>query len=100
KLLVDGWHCVAELNATNNGLVRSFLWGSDLSGSLTGAGGIGGLLELNSAGGGVSFFAYDGNGNASGLISAADGSLSAVYEYEPFGQTTRSTGSAASDNPY
>ena len=39
KFLHDGWHYLAELNATNNALVRSYLWGSDLSGSMTGAGG-------------------------------------------------------------
>jgi YD repeat-containing protein len=40
KFVYDGWNLVAELNGTN-GLVRSYLWGTDLSGSplLGGAGG-------------------------------------------------------------
>src|SRR5206468_4336619 len=49
KFLSDGWRHIAELNATNNALIRSYAWGLDLSGSLDGAGGVGGLLMLNSA---------------------------------------------------
>jgi hypothetical protein len=26
KFVNDGWHCIAELNATNNALVRSYAW--------------------------------------------------------------------------
>ena len=37
---------LAELNATNNAVIRSYLWGLDLSGSEQGAGGVGGLLRL------------------------------------------------------
>ena len=42
--LYDGWNLLAELNATNNAVIQSYVWGSDLSGSLQGAGGVGGLL--------------------------------------------------------
>jgi len=41
KFVYDGWNLVAELNGTN-GLVRSYLWGTDLSGTMDGAGGVGG----------------------------------------------------------
>ena len=49
-----GWLCLAELNMTNS-LLRSYLWGLDLSGSLSGAGGVvyscelirGGKSEVN-----------------------------------------------------
>ena len=42
KFVYDGWNLVAELNGTN-GLVRSYLWGTDLSGTTRGAGGVGGF---------------------------------------------------------
>jgi YD repeat-containing protein len=35
---------IVELNATNNALVRTYVWGLDLSGTMDGAGGVGGLL--------------------------------------------------------
>ena len=46
KFLCDGWNLLAELNATNNAVVRSYAWGLDLSGTLDEAGGIGGLLMV------------------------------------------------------
>jgi len=100
KFISDGWRHIAELNATNNALVRSYTWGLDLSGSLDAAGGVGGLLMLNSAANGVHFFAYDGNGNVAALVKASDGTVSANYEYEPFGVTLRATGSMAKENPF
>lgn len=100
KFLHDGWHYLAELNATNNALVRSYLWGSDLSGSMTGAGGVGGLLAMNSAANGIHFTCYDGNGNVTALVKGTDGSASANYEYDPFGQSIRCTGALAKENPY
>ena len=77
---------VAELNASNNALVHAYAWGLDLSGSLQGAGGVGGLLSVTVHTGpntGAYFCCYDGNGNVMGLINAADGSLAARYEYGP-----------------
>ena len=49
KFLFDGWRQVAELNATNNNLVRGFTWGLDLSGSPEGAGGIGHVAPKRTA---------------------------------------------------
>src|SRR5438093_3344646 len=43
KFGYDDWNLFAEVNHTNKA-VRSYLWGSDLSGSPQGAGGVGGLL--------------------------------------------------------
>jgi len=45
--LLFGRH-IAELNASDNALVRSYVWGLDLSGTEQGAGGVGGLLWLTS----------------------------------------------------
>src|SRR5262249_5271820 len=47
---------------------RSYLWGSDLSGSMQGAGGVGGLLAVTDSVQGTHFVAFDGNGNVSALV--------------------------------
>jgi len=98
KFLYDGWNLVAELDA-NNVLVRSYLWGTDLSGSFQGAGGVGGLLAINVATNGVHFPAYDGNGNIAGLISSASGAITARYEYGPFAEPIRVSGQVARAMP-
>lgn len=100
KFLSDGWRNIAELNATNNALVRSYVWGLDWSGSLDGAGGVGGLLMLNSVANGTHFYACDGNGNVTALIQANDGTASANYEYEGFGKVLRATGPMADENRF
>ena len=96
----DGWRCVAELNATNQALIRSYVWGQDLSGSLGDAGGVGGLLGIKPAGAGTHFYTFDGNGNVAALVNATNSNVSAVYEYGPFGTLLRATGPMAYDNPY
>ena len=99
--LYDGWNLVAELG-TNNTLLRNYAWGNDLSGSQQGAGGVGGLLEVTYHGTSATtnaFVAYDGNGNMGALVNAGDGTLLANYEYGPFGETIRSTGPLAKNNP-
>jgi len=95
----DDWNLLAELDGEDN-VLRSFLWGSDLSASMQGAGGVGGLLAVDDSEEGCHFAAYDGNGNVVGLVDATDGSPSAFYEYDPFGQRIRYTGTAASINPF
>jgi RHS repeat-associated protein len=101
--LLFGRHLL-ELNATNV-LVRSYVWGLDLSGTEQGAGGVGGLLwvTLHTGSGpaaGTHFAAYDGNGNVVALSAASDGSATARYEYGPFGEPLRVTGPAAPLNPF
>jgi len=100
KFLNDGLHCIAELNATNNSLLRSYLWGSDLSGTMSAAAGVGGLLAVNAASNGVHFCACDGNGNVTALVNGSDGTGSANYEWGPFGEPTRATGPMARVNPF
>jgi YD repeat-containing protein len=72
KFLYDGWNLVGVLNSSFS-LQTSFYWGTDLSGSMQGAGGVGGLLEINDAVSGVHFAGFDGNGNVSLLAKASDG---------------------------
>jgi len=102
--LLYGRH-VVDLNTSNNVAVRSYVWGLDLSETLEGAGGVGGLLwvTLHPGSGpaaGTHFCAYDGNGNVVVLVNASDGSVTARYEYGPFGEPIRVTGPAANQNPF
>ena len=100
NFLYDGWNLVAILSP--NFQFSIFLhWGSDLSGSMNGAGGVGGLLEVSYYGSSTTncFPAYDGNGNVMALINAADGTLAANYDYGPFGEVIRATGPMAKANP-
>lgn len=85
----DAWNKIAELNGSGS-LVSSHVWGNDLSGSMQGAGGVGGLLfSADDA------FAYDGNGNVTSLTDMSSGTLSGEYEYSPFGETVRATAAVA-----
>jgi len=43
KFVYDGWNLIAVRNASAT-MVQSYVWGTDLSGTLQGAGGVGGLL--------------------------------------------------------
>jgi len=101
NFVYDGWNLAAELNP-NGTLVRSYIWGSDLSGTAQGAGGVGGLIAISYHGSATTncFTAFDGNGNIAVLINAADGTVSANYEYAPFGEVVRSTGPLARNNPF
>jgi RHS repeat-associated protein len=101
KYAYDAWNCLAILNPSLV-LSNSFLWGSDLSGSLQGAGGVGGLIKVAYYGTATTncFVAYDGNGNVSALINAANGATLANYDYGPFGELIRATGPMAKVNPF
>ncbi len=94
KFLYDGWNLIAEL-FTNDGVVKKFLWGLDLSGTEQGAGGVGGLLKEWDFYTWKDYFAgYDGNGNVALLTAGTDGTVAARYEYGPFGEPIRSSGSS------
>jgi RHS repeat-associated protein len=102
--LYDGFQCVAELNADQS-VYQTYVWGLDLSGSLSGAGGVGGLLMFQQTGTGTDagtyFPTYDGNGNMTGLVKGSDGTVAATYEYGPFGNVLRMSGGlVAADNPF
>jgi RHS repeat-associated protein len=102
RYVYDGWNLVAELDAAG-APVRSYAWGADVSGSRQGAGGVGGLLAVTEHTGAAAtthFAATDGNGNVAGLVRAADGSVSARYDYDAFGETVQSDGPAATVNPF
>jgi hypothetical protein len=90
---------VLVLDATDsNAVTRTFTWGLDLSGTLQGAGGIGGLLRLDDTDD-VYFYTCDANGNISELIDDS-GNTDAHYEYTPFGSQVVATGPCAAGNPF
>ncbi len=94
RFIYDGSVQLAELDAGNN-LVKSYLRGLDLSGSLQGAGGVGGLLAINAGINGFHFYCHDGNGNVMALVNSSTGGSSADFDYTPFGQILRATGPMA-----
>jgi RHS repeat-associated protein len=108
----DGWNLAAVLDApiyypgqtrATNKLLYTFTWGTDLSGTMQGGGGVGGLLSMTVVAGpnaGTYFFCYDGNGNVVALVNAANGAVAANYEYGPFGELIRATGPLAFANPF
>jgi RHS repeat-associated protein len=106
QVQAGGWNCIFErhVDAAQTVTDTAYVWGLDLSGSMQGAGGIGGLLQASqNTGGGVPaamLFVYDGNGNVTALVDAADGSVVARYDYSPFGMTVLADGPAAAANPW
>jgi len=69
------------------------VWGLDLSGTMQGAGGIGGLLAVIRDG--EPFFpCYDANGNITEYLDT-NGVIVAHYEYDPFGNIIIESGSLA-----
>ena len=94
QFVYDGWNLIQETSTA--GITNSYVWGQDLSQSLQGAGGIGGLLavirsDTNSLQPTVYYPCFDGNGNISDYVDA-NGVVVAHREYDPFGNTVVSTG--------
>ena len=99
----DGYNIAAEIvidevaPSTN---VTYYTWGLDLSGTLQGAGGVGGLLAVTTAdlaqpNSLTTYYpSYDANGNITDYVDAA-GNIRAHYEYSPFGEITAQSGDLA-----
>jgi hypothetical protein len=80
--------------------------GADLSGSLQGAGGIGGLLartdhHLLAVGdpGAQAYYHADGNGNVTCMVNGSQ-AVVAIYRYDPFGNILSKSGSVADANVF
>jgi RHS repeat-associated protein len=88
----DAWNVIAETDLSGN-LLRSYTWGNDISGTVTGAGAIGGLVVFMefSPSSEVDFPQFDGAGNIVASVRG-DGIVSGRYEYGPFGELIRMTG--------
>ena len=85
----DDWNLIHETiyvidGGTTNITEVQYFWGLDLSDSLQGAGGVGGLLAV-SHNGQFCFPAYDNNGNVTKYIDES-GNIVAAYEYDDFGR--------------
>jgi RHS repeat-associated protein len=134
RFVYDGWRLVFESEICHSeSEIRTnlswFVWGLDLSGSLWGAGGIGGLLwssSLSFIPHPSSFFLYDGLGNVSALVQCSESSqpktqntelrtsspethpssfifhpsLQASCEYGPFGEVVSEISNPSISNPF
>lgn len=102
KFIYDGWNLIAEYDVlTTFTMVRTYVWALDISRTLADAGGVKGLLLIRDWATGQSHQTiYDGNGNLLGLVQRSTGAITAQYEYSPFGETIRATGSYAASNPF
>lgn len=108
----DDWNLVEERIARADGTAatKRYIWGKDLSGTLQGAGGVGGLLAVlvsESAAPDLSTFqpfnhstfqlyipCYDNNGNITRYLDTT-GNTVAAYTYDAFGRTLSATGHLA-----
>src|SRR5436189_4334637 len=82
----------------------SYTHGTDLSGSLQGAGGIGGLLARShgySSGNWSThnFYHADGNGNITYMLNSSQSKV-AEYRYDPFGSGSEPSFFTSSRSPY
>ncbi len=105
EYIYDGMRVIQERNASNVPTV-SYTRGTDLSGSLEGAGGIGGLLGRSHGYASTNgnwythnYYHADGNGNVTYLVNGSQ-TLAASYRYDPFGNTTALSGTLANANVY
>jgi len=103
KVLWAGWLPVMEdQTRTVSGVTgvttrRWFQWGADLSGTLDGAGGIGGLVGIIEEDGAglvtrTLLPVQDGLGNITAVIDQATGRTVARYDYGPFGEPLAESG--------
>jgi RHS repeat-associated protein len=90
--LYDGWNLVRE--TTTTGVTNAYVWGLDLSGSLQGAGGIGGLMALVRNDQTYYYPVADANGNITDYV-ATNGAVVAHYEFDAFGNTVAQSGALA-----
>ncbi|MCK9305800.1 MAG: hypothetical protein M0P27_10440, partial [Bacteroidales bacterium] len=102
RYIWDGWNIAAEIIIdqtifTTN--ISYYTWGLDLSGTLQGAGGVGGLLcdtKVTSLGTNTYYAFGDANGNVTEYIDNT-GAVKAYYAYSAFGETTAQSGSMVND---
>jgi RHS repeat-associated protein len=99
RFIYDSWHLVDELNGANNDIFRSYLWGLDLSGTLFGAGGIGGLIAAASPDE-AQFVCFDGDGNTATLVDTTSGISKGHFEYDAFGALIECTSSQSRTFPF
>lgn len=101
--LWDDWNIIREtISEQQSSTTNYYTWGLDLSGTLQGAGGVGGLLAVTTCSTdnnqpvtcNTYYPFYDANGNVTGYVGT-DGTVRGRYEYSPFGETTAQSGDLA-----
>jgi RHS repeat-associated protein len=94
SLIWDGFTIIQMLtHSQTHTLTNAFVWGLDLSSTLQGAGGVGGLLAVTRNG--TTYDpCYDSNGNITDYV-ATNGAVAAHYEYSPFGEIVVQSGDMA-----
>ncbi len=101
RYVYDGMQVLQEQDGSNQAQV-TYTRGLDLSGSFSGAGGVGGLLARSHHSGQTTnhFYYYaDGNGNVATLLNASQ-TVVAEYQYDPFGNLLSMRGVLAEGNLY
>ncbi len=83
----DGWNLIAvyDDDGANDEPLITYTWGLDLSETVHGAGGVGGLLMSYERSGSAWTYFQDGHGNVSQVISQSTGSTTVAMEYDPYG---------------
>jgi RHS repeat-associated protein len=111
--IYDGWRLLCEQGTyQGNAFRRRYTWGLDLSRTLAGAGGIGGLLAVSDGPATPAdyVYCYDGNGNVGQVLDLAPTTWNASavmvarYEYDPYGRVLSQLGTfadpASNGNPF
>jgi RHS repeat-associated protein len=100
RFIHDGWNVIAELDGATSGMpvLQSFTWGLDMTGTVHGGGGVGGLLMIAN-GSAAHLPVYDANGNVRGLLNGSSGVWTAAYGYTAFGEVVQAAGTYAASNP-
>ncbi|WP_411845739.1 RHS repeat-associated core domain-containing protein [Roseibacillus persicicus] len=99
RFLFNGWNCIAEFESLSSGETSAFsrkriyTWGLDNSGSLDGAGGVGGICSVveEDDSSNPLFYINDGNGSIVAIYDI-NNSLRSSYEYGPYGELIFSQG--------
>jgi RHS repeat-associated protein len=105
----DDYNIIAEHTTTAETTNSTYnVWGLDLSGTLQGAGGVGGLLAVHTSPlplgegqgeGGMALPCYDNNGNITAYLDDS-GTVVAEYTNDAFGRTISQSGPLASAFPH
>lgn len=101
RLVYDGRQIIQERTQTN-AVIATYTRGKDISGSLSGAGGIGGILSRsNSTSTTHGYYHSDNVGAVTKIVSSA-GANYATYQYDPYGFQVSQSGhfSWVNTNPF
>ncbi len=105
RFVYDDWNLISDVCSPTSGSssTNCFVWGLDLSQTLQGAGGIGGLLSASLAmtnqQQATVFYSYDGGGNITELVDI-NGTVQTHYEYDSYGKLLAAVGDLHALNPF